>query len=467
MMRRQLLAAFVLAVIGSLLLVPSGQPTPQAAAKVAVAIASVASAAAAPAPAPAPPRARVTLKFIANQNDEQIIAFKKILEAFQKSEGGKWAHVDLAIEAVPFVELFPKILTSVAVGAEMDLIQADGPVMKHYAFNRVLTPLGRHFTVREMRQWHPTSIAEGSFRGQLYGPPIMQSCSMLMYNREFTDAAGIRPPTRLDESWTMDQALEAWKRTTRDLNGDGVPDIWGVRLGQGVSYADYETGIWRRSNGERGSNTFKGVADDGVTFRGYLDTPEAIEAMQFFQELHLVHKVTPIEPVPNIFESKKAAFMITPDNRIGAINRLYRDGSFRWGVTGIPYFKTQLCHTGSWHYGISANTKKLNEALAFVKFAAGREGSRIWYDNVRQLPANLEIYNQLSEYRSGGQQELFFEGMTRIGVPRVQTPGYQEYFQFFLEMATNISTGANVRQEMEAAVRRIEAALRRYRGWNQ
>lgn len=44
------------------------------------------------------------------------------------------------------------------------------------------------------------------------------------------------------------------------------------------------------------------------------------------------------------------------------------------GVTGIPYFKAQLCYTGSWRYGIT-NTRHPEEAAAFVKFASGDAGA--------------------------------------------------------------------------------------------
>ncbi len=452
---------------------PTAAPTKPAAAAPTTASAAPTTAAPAPTTAPAAPttaapKAKVTLKFVTQNDDTQLAAFKEILGEFHKSENGKWSYVDIAYDAVPFVELFPKILTNVAVGAEMDLVFADGPVMKHYAFNRVLTPLGKYFSDAEKKQWAPQSIDEGSFRGELYGPPIMQSCSMLMYNQDMIDAAGIKPPTTLADSWTFEQALPAWQKTTRDTNGDGVPDQWGVRLGQGTSYSDYETGIWRRSAGAPGSNAYKGIADDAVTLKGYLDAPESIQAMQFWQDLTQKYKVTPVEAIPQIFETKKAAFMITPDNRIGVLNRLYPNANdFKWGVTGIPYFKTQICHTGSWHYGIAATTKHLDEALAFVRFAASDTGARIWYKNLHQLPANVAILNEVPEYKAGGRQALWAEGFTKVGIPRIQTPGYQEYSAAFLEMATDISTGANVQQAMQTAVKRAQTAIARYKGWNK
>ena len=459
-MWKKLWFAVTLALVAMALTIGAcAQPTPQVVEKVVVVTPT--------APPPTPRPERVVLKFLTIQDQAQINAWKEILEEFKKSDGGKWAYVDIEFESVPFRELFPKIEASVAAGLPWDLVQADGPDMKHYGFNRVLLPLGDYFTEEELKQWFPQSIEEGSFRGKLYGPPMMQSCSLMMYNTEMTDAAGIKPPQKLEDSWTMQEALAAWQKTTVDKDGDGVPDQWGLRWGQGTWTGDYEHGIFRRSNGEKGSPTYMGMGPDGVTFQGYLDTPEAIEAMQFYQDLHQKYKVTPIEAIPQIFETKKAAFMVTPDNRIGELNRLYGEDVFPWGVTGIPYFKTQLCHTGSWHYGISPNTKHFEEALAFVKFASSDAGARIWYKHVRQLPANVNLFNELPEYQEGGRQYIWFEAMNKIGIPRIQTPCYTEYQQMFAEAAINIQQGADVAQQLKAAAKRIEGLCAKYRGWNE
>ena len=413
------------------------------------------------------PSGPVTLRFLAITDDDQLNAWREILASFQQIEDGKWSYVELEFETVPFRELFPKIESSVAVGLPWDLFQADGPDMKHYGFNRVIMPLTEHFTDAEMAQWFPQSIEEGSFRGEFLGPPIMQSCSLMMYNKDFTNAAGLAPPQGIEDAWTMDEAMAAWEDATVDENGDGVPEVWGVRWGQGTWTGDYEHGIFRRSNGALGSPTHQGMGEDGVTFRGYLDTDEAVAAMQFYQDMHLKNKVSPVEAIPEIFESRQSAFMITPDNRIGALNRIHGEDGFNWGVTGIPYFQTPVCHTGSWHYGISPNTENFKEALAFVKYASSDEGARIWYKHVRQLPANIGLFNELAEYGDDGNQRIWLDAMNSFGIPRIQTPGYTEYQQLFAEAAGNIAVGADPREQLSAAARRIEGLVAKYAGWNQ
>ena len=409
----------------------------------------------------------VTLRFFALTDEDQLNAWNEMLDAFHQIEDGKYANVEIEFETVPFQEMFPKIESSVAAGLPWDIFQADGPDMKHYGFNKVVMPLGEYFTEDELKQWFPQSVEEGSYNGELLGPPMMQSCSLMVYNKDMTDAAGITPPASLDDSWTMSEAMEAWKKATVDPDGDGIADQWGVRWGQGTWSGDYEHGIFRRSNGEIGSDTYKGMGDDGITFKGYLDTPEAVEAMQFYQDMHLKDKVTPVEPIPDNFVSRNSAFYVTPDNVIGTLNRLYGEGEFNWGVTGIPYFKTPVCHTGSWHYGISPNTQHFDEALAFVKFASSDDGARIWYKHVRQLPANVGLFNELPEYAEDGNQRLWLDAMNTFGIPRIQTPGYTEYQQVFAEAVTNISQGADPAEQLTAAAGRIESLLAKYAGWNQ
>jgi ABC-type glycerol-3-phosphate transport system substrate-binding protein len=342
--------------------------------------------------------------------------------------------------------------------------------MKHYAYNEAVVSLAEYYTPEELEQWVPQSVEEGSFNGTFYAPPLMQSCSLMFYNADMTEAAGLEPPQAV-EGWTMDEAWDAWLKTNVDESGDGVPEVWGLRWGQGTWEGDYEHGIMRRSAGPVGSPTYQGMGEDGITFVGYLDTPEAIASFEDYRGWHIGDRaVTPREAINNIFFDKGAAFYVSPDNAIGTINRLYPEGDFNYGVTGIPYYAdgAQVCHTGSWHVGVSPQTQNLELSVAIAKFFAGPEGSQIWYDTVRQLPARVDMLNTLPEYQEYPQQ-LFAEGLTAIGIPRIQTPGYTEYQQIFAELAQNVAQGEGVEVAplvQEAAVQ-MEQALAKYEGWQE
>jgi fructooligosaccharide transport system substrate-binding protein len=420
-----------------------------------------------PAAAPVQAQDAVTIQFLTIDDPDMLIATQQMIEAFKASDP-KYANVDVEVQSVPFEQLFPTIETAVAAGAELDVFLADGPDIKHYAYNEAIIPLADYYTDEELAEWAPQSVDEGSFNGTFYAPPIMESCSLMFYNKDMTDAAGLQPPQQV-QGWTMDEAWDAWQKTTVDSTGDGVPDTWVLRWGQGTYQGDYEHGIMRRSAGKKGSPSYMGVGPDGITFQGYLDTPEAIKSFEDYRDWHQGDRaVTPQEPIDNIWFSKGAAFYVSPDNAVGTINRLYPDGDFNYGVTGIPYYAdgAQVCHTGSWHFGVSPQTKNQEVSVALAKFFAGPEGSKIWYDTVRQLPARVELLNTLPEYNEYPQQ-LFNEGLQTIGIPRIQTPGYTEYQQYFGEMAQDIAQAENVDVAAlvhETAVQ-MEQALAKYEGW--
>jgi fructooligosaccharide transport system substrate-binding protein len=411
----------------------------------------------------------VTVNFLTWNDPDSLIALEKMAEAFVASDP-QYANVSIEFNAVPFEQLFPTIETAVAAGAEMDLFAADGPDMKHYAYNEAVVSLAEYYTPEELEQWVPQSVEEGSFNGTFYAPPLMQSCSLMFYNADMTEAAGLEPPQAV-EGWTMDEAWDAWLKTNVDESGDGVPEVWGLRWGQGTWEGDYEHGIMRRSAGPVGSPTYQGMGEDGITFVGYLDTPEAIASFEDYRGWHIGDRaVTPREAINNIFFDKGAAFYVSPDNAIGTINRLYPEGDFNYGVTGIPYYAdgAQVCHTGSWHVGVSPQTQNLELSVAIAKFFAGPEGSQIWYDTVRQLPARVDMLNTLPEYQEYPQQ-LFAEGLTAIGIPRIQTPGYTEYQQIFAELAQNVAQGEGVEvaQLVQEAAVQMEQALAKYEGWQE
>jgi len=422
-----------------------------------------------PAAAPVLAQDAVTIQFLTIDDEDMLIATQQMIEAFKASDP-QYANVSVEVQSVPFEQLFPTIETAVAAGAELDVFLADGPDIKHYAYNEAIIPLAEYYTEEELAEWVPQSVEEGSFNGTFYAPAIMQSCSMMFYNKDMTDAAGLEPPQEV-QGWTMDEAWDAWQKTTVDNTGDGVPDTWGLRWGQGTYQGDYEHGIMRRSAGEKGSPSYQGIGPDGITFQGYLDTPEAIKSFEDYRGWHQGERaVTPQEPIDNIWFSKGAAFYVSPDNAVGTIDRLYPDGDFNYGVTGIPYYAdgAQVCHTGSWHFGVSPQTQNRDISVALAKFFAGPEGSKIWYDTVRQLPARVELLNTLPEYNEYPQQ-LFNEGLQTIGIPRIQTPGYTEYQQYFGEMARDIAQAENVDVAAlvhETAVQ-MEQALAKYEGWQE
>jgi ABC-type glycerol-3-phosphate transport system substrate-binding protein len=315
------------------------------------------------------------------------------------------------------------------------------------------------------KSYLPTSQATSTYRGKFYAPPMMESCSLMWYNKKMTDAAGIKPPTELAQSWTMDQALEAWQKT------NNPPNVYGLRWGQGTGYQDYEAGLMRRLAGAKGSPAYLGIAEDGVTISGYFDHADAAKGHQFWADIYQKHKISPAEAIPDIWFNGKAAFYIGPDNTIGIYNRITENGSkngFDYSVTGIPYFQggAQICHTDSWHWALGANSANKREAGEFIKFISGPVGSKIVYETLRQLPAHAEVLNSLSDYQQM-PRALVLQQFKAAGQPRIQTPGFTEYNGLAQEFFTNLVTGKDVDVKRLATdlAKRADGLMAKYKDW--
>ncbi|MGE3912357.1 MAG: sugar ABC transporter substrate-binding protein [Chloroflexota bacterium] len=414
--------------------------------------------AAAPAAAAKPGGPVTKLSFIGVQSDDQQFALTAVLKEYQKIR----PDIDVEFELLPFPQLFPKIQANAAAKAPTDIILTDGPNLWSFAYNGIILPMDDWFDKATVeKSWTPTSLATSSYRGKFYAPPQMESCSVMWFNKDMTDKAGVKPPDAVPQSWTMDQALEAWQKT------NNPPEVYGIRWGQGnLPGQDYEAGIMRRAAGAKDSKAYKGIAEDGLTISGYFDDPDAVKGMTFFHDLYQKHKVSAVEGIPDAWVNQRAAFFISPDNAMGTYKRL--NATFQMGVTGIPYFQggTQVCHTDSWHYALGANSANKKEAAEFIKFISGPVGSKIFYERFGQLPAHLDLLNTLPDYQQN-PRKIVGDQFKAAGIPRIQTVGFTEYNGLMIELVGNLVAGQslNVQQLMTTLAKRSDSLTAKYKDW--
>jgi ABC-type glycerol-3-phosphate transport system substrate-binding protein len=380
----------------------------------------------------------VVLKFLKITDELEAQALAEAVEAFQKIEGGKYSYVSIEVDAKPFAELFPAIEKAVATGSDVDIVQADGPDVKHFAYNKVLMDLTDYFTAEELAQWAPQSVAEGSFEGRFYGPPEAQSCQLMWFNKDMLDTAGIDYSDTSGWTYGVDgTALPKWQKLSTDSNGDGTPEVFGFET---AGPWDYYWRIPARSNGEVGSPTYQGVSDDGLTFTGFFDTPESVEAYSFIQDMVYEYKVMSAERVQNQLLSGLAATNFSQDMIIGTQKNQFPD--FNLGGIEPPYFVTPLCQTGSWHWGITQTTDNFEEALAFVKFLASDEGAGFIWKYKNQLPANVNLYNTIDEFTDpANPRSLMADFFNKYGAPRIESPAYTEYNALFTQFWGSLLAG--------------------------
>jgi multiple sugar transport system substrate-binding protein len=191
--------------------------------------------------------------------------------------------------------------------------------------------------------------------GRLFAFPMHWVCSVLYYNKDLFDKAGVKYP---DETWTWDILLDAAK----ELTGSGQ-----FGFNSNSAHTHLDAAIY--------ANGGKVLSDDYKTC--VLDNPEAIATIQWFVDLIQTHKVAPdanqardigLTTANAPFSTGKVAMVVDGSWQIANT----RDVGFNWDIALVPAGKVKrVIYGGPDSLSISSKTSHVEEAWQFLKFAVG------------------------------------------------------------------------------------------------
>jgi multiple sugar transport system substrate-binding protein len=197
------------------------------------------------------------------------------------------------------------------------------------------------------------------------------------HNRDLFDRAGVPRPT---EDWTWDDFLHAASALTRDTQGTGRIDQYG--LGTEVSIFRLVPFVWQ-NGGEL-------VDDSRAPTRLTLDAPLTREALQWFVELQTKHRVVP-DLVEEKAESSERRFL---NGRLGMFLNSRRGvptyrtiTAFDWDVAPLPRRRQRagILHADAYCVPKASRTKAA--AWTFVEYANSVDGQRAVAASGRTVPS--------------------------------------------------------------------------------
>ncbi|MGC9322271.1 MAG: extracellular solute-binding protein [Kosmotogaceae bacterium] len=380
----------------------------------------------------------------------------QLINAFKEETG-----IDVDIQLVPFGQLFQTIEVRLAAGdGTPDVYIVDGPNTASYAARGYLLPLNEHFSDEEMSVWFNASIEEGSYQGTFYSVPYGTSSAGIFYNKAIFEEYGVPfLPETIEERLTWEELAETAKKLTKDTNGDGLTDIWGLVIEQ----IDRPYLIFPMVQ----SLGAKVLSDDGLVSQGYITSDEFVDGTTFYWKLFNEWKVSPQGLSDSAisreyFGTGRAAMMLGNEWNL---RRMLQYPDLNYGLSPFPYFEggVAVTPTGSWHVGINSKTKKIEEALAFTKYITGKEAVITWHKLNGIAPARSDVYGALPEVFDNQMWQLFVKEMETTAVPRPRTPGYSQYELMLREAFNSIHYGADPRSTLEEVSARIDRELRKYR----
>ncbi|WBQ03910.1 ABC transporter substrate-binding protein [Kribbella sp. CA-293567] len=193
-------------------------------------------------------------------------AADKTMRALAEEFGRQNPNIKLELSSAPYDDFFTRLRTQLAGGKAPDVWLSDGVMVQEYAGRNSLRDLSDFAAGIKADDYYGVELNKDA-DGKLFGFPQGAQTPVLFYNKKLFAAAKVAPPTA---EWTYDDLAAAARKLTRDTNGDGKPDVWGMRL-----YSKSFTESWwpqmKAFGGEILADSNKKVTIDNPGSRAALD----------------------------------------------------------------------------------------------------------------------------------------------------------------------------------------------------
>jgi multiple sugar transport system substrate-binding protein len=308
-------------------------------------------------------------------------AYRTLVDAFHEAHPG----IRVEIAHIPSqADYRTRLATEFAAGSPSDVTLMNYRRFAAFAASDALEPLGPYLAESDLIQesdFYPITVDSFRWNDTLMCIPQNISSLVVYYNEDLFDAAGVPYPS---DDWTWDDFVQTALSLTRDLDGDGTIDQYG--LGTEPSLFRLAPFVWQ--------NSAPLVDDPETATRLTLTRPPSLEALQWFVDLQRMHGVVPgrIEEAALDSESRfvggtTAMFL---NSRRGTPT--YREiSSFTWDIAPLPRQKEAAGILHSDAYCLSKTTANKDAAWTFIEFANSVEGQSIIVRSGRTVPSLIEV----------------------------------------------------------------------------
>lgn len=233
--------------------------------------------------------------------DDDKAVWQPILDEF-----GKENNVDIKLEIVPWKGYPEKYATAIAAGKGPDVGYMYAEMFPQFIEMGAVEDLSSYLTEADKENY--TYIDAANMMGGVYGLPIeAANPAMLFFNKDILESLGEQPPV------TWEDFVRISQKATKDTDGDGKIDQWGLAQGWGQTFFGDLNWNWYGFLWQAGGELYN---EDLKTVR--FNDAAGLEAAQFLYDLKHKYKVLPddtmsktnSEMMQTVFGPGKAAFTI-------------------------------------------------------------------------------------------------------------------------------------------------------------
>jgi len=163
------------------------------------------------------------------------LAWQEAAIATNKSIVNEWnsAHPDLQVEYIQgtWNSAHDYLITAFETGDVPDVFHYESSVIIDYAMRGYLTDLSLYISPEMKNDILDVAWATVTRpNGEVSGIPFLIESLVVLYNKSLLEKEKIIPPTR-ENPWTWDDLQAAARKLTKDIDGDGVIDQYGIGMG--------------------------------------------------------------------------------------------------------------------------------------------------------------------------------------------------------------------------------------------
>ncbi|MFI3253348.1 MAG: sugar ABC transporter substrate-binding protein [Eubacteriales bacterium] len=324
-----------------------------------------------------------------------------------------------------------------------DAIMMDGPSVANYVHAGLITPIGQYFSTDELSDFVPSTIQQGTVNGELYALAPTESTVGLYCNADVFEAAGISIPDKLEDAWTWEEVYEIAKTLQTD-------EMFGINL----TWDDGEGQIYGLSPIVL-SNGVQLLDDTGTIANGYINSPEAVEALTLYQKF-ATEGIMNLQALTDEFANGGAAMFLMGSWEYSNLVNNFPDFNFE-----ITYYPTTnadvgvVSPAGDWAWGITSQSSNPEAAAEVMKYLTSAETVEA-YTHAAQKPASRS-----SVLENQDMHPIFADQVNQTSMARPISTSYPMLSQEFSTAMQNIRTGADVQSSLDTVAERFETDIAR------
>lgn len=321
-----------------------------------------------------------TLQFSTWGSPEEIAILRPLIAEFESQN----PDIHVNIMHIPD-KYFQKMHALLAANLAPDVMFLNNIQFPVYASNDAfmdLSPFLQSSTLLKADDFYPQTLEGFKWKKQIQGIPRDASNLVFFYNKDLFDQAGISYPTA---DWDWETFLATAQKLTKDSDGDGTPEQFGVSAHEKNYFLFWFPYVW-----SAGGDIFDANRENFT-----LGEASAIKGIQRAADLRYRHHVAPTRAqagsltMSQMFMKGKLAMIL---NGCWAMPLYRKEVGFRWDIAPFPKGEAgSVVDADASGWVISKKTHQPEKAWKLVEFLASKKASEAFTQPGLIIPARKDV----------------------------------------------------------------------------